>query len=324
MRALVTGATGFVGSHLVRRLLAGGCQVAVLVRNPGRMRRIGDVRGQLAIIPGELGSIARVSQRLASFAPDMVFHLGWSGANSHAFQRSPAQVYENVPGSLELVRAAAHAGCRKFIGLGSVLEYGDCGGTITESLDAKPANLYGAAKYSVGLLSEALCRPLGLDFAWLRVTWGYGPADDPARMIPGVITSLLHGDRPALTPGEQYWDYLYVDDLVEAIYRVATTERARGFLNVGSGEAVQVRAIAQLIRDEIDPRLPLGLGDIPYRDGQMMRLDVSIDRLKGAIDWAPRVSIEEGIRRTVQWHRQRVAGLADHHAGYSMEHAPCV
>jgi UDP-glucose 4-epimerase len=118
---------------------------------------------------------------------------------------------------------------------------------------------------------------------------------------------LLAGARPRLTRGEQRWDYLYVEDAARAIYEAAVKSEAQGVFNLGSGEAVSLRHILELVRDLVDPSLPLGFGEIPYRPDQSMRLETSIDRLRAATGWKPRVSLDEGLRRTVEWHKSRAS-----------------
>ena len=309
MRCFITGATGFIGSHLTRKLLNSGAQVAVLIRNPSQVRRIPDALDRVTVIQGELNLIRHCANELKNFRPEVVFHLGWSGANSYRHLKSENQVYLNVDGSLELVRLAAAAGCRKFIGLGSVIEYGCCNDELHEDRPAKPDNLYGVSKFTVGLLSEMLCRSYGMGFAWMRLTWGYGPDDDAARMIPYLIQTLLQGKRPALTLGEQLWDYIYIDDLIEAICSVAAKPGVDGLFNLGCGESRRIREIVEIVRNLIDPALEVGFGEIPYREGQAMSLQIDNSRLRKATGWYPKVPFEFGLRKTVEWHAsQKLTG----------------
>jgi nucleoside-diphosphate-sugar epimerase len=212
-----------------------------------------------------------------------------------------------VGGSLELVRLAGELRCRDWIGLGSVLECGHYEVPHPEDVVARPASLYGAAKHGVSLMAERLCRIYGVRFLWLRLFYAYGPGDDPVRLIPYVITTLLRGEKPSLSPGEQRWDYLYADDLSEALVRLARTPDAQGVFNLGSGESHTIRHIVETIRDLIDPSLPLGFGEVGYRPDQIMHLRADIGKLRAATGWQPRASLAEGLRRTVDWHRERLS-----------------
>jgi len=305
VRALVTGATGFVGSHLVRRLLSERVETAVLVRPDSNLYRIADLLPRLVVVRGDLTTLSECADAIKVFAPEMIFHLAWYGAGSFRQQNEPAQIFDNLLGSLQLIQIAQACNCRTLIGLGSVLEYGHYPVPVGEDTPPRPVSLYGAAKYSVGLLAERLCSTYGIRFGWLRLFWAYGPADDPQRMIPYVIRALLSGEQPALTPGEQRWDYLYVDDAVEAIWRFAMTTRADGFFNLGSGETHTIRQVVEQIRDVIDPRVTVSFGQVPYRPNQIMHLQADISRLK-SLGWFPQVGLDVGLRRTVNWFRENI------------------
>jgi len=304
MRALITGGTGFIGSHLVRRLLREGVKVAVLMRPNSDPWRISNVISDVEVVYGDLTAIENIVHAIRSFAPEVVFHLAWHGANSYRYQNDPAQVYNNLGGSLQLVRMASQSNCHCWVGIGSVLECGHYDVPVMEDVNPRPTSLYGIAKFSLSLLAEKLCELYDINFSWLRLFWAYGPADDPLRMISYVILALLRGGKPALTPGEQRWDYLYVRDVVEAIWQVAIAPEARGIFNLGSGNAHTIRGIVERIRDLIDPSLLLGFGEVPYRPDQIMHLQADITRLQQATGWSPGVGLDEGLRRTVDWFRE--------------------
>ena len=302
MRCLVTGATGHVGAFLTKGLLARGCEVAVLVRPQSDLWRIADVLGQVTVLRGALGDLGQARAPMKAWAPEVVFHLAWSGVTG-AFRDDPAQITGNVTGSLELFEAAREAGCRCWVGVGSQAEYGAVDGVLDEDRAPAPVTAYGVAKLCLGLMTGKLCAMTGLRFLWLRLLATYGPMDDARHLLPVVITQLLDGGRPSLTPGEQRWDYLYVGDAVEAICRLVLETQAEGVFNLGSGEAHAVRSLVETARDLIDPALTLGFGEVPYRPDQVMHLQADISKLVGATGWRPRTTLEEGLRHTIEWHR---------------------
>jgi nucleoside-diphosphate-sugar epimerase len=311
MRCLVTGASGFLGSHLVRKLLDEGHEVLAVVRQSSDLWRLGDVQNCLRFAYSPLSELKLIAKGVLAFRPTTVFHLAWTGGNSRKYLNDAAQVYENLPGSLDLVRLAYMAGCSSYLFLGSVVEYGICSRPVRETDIPDPDSLYGIAKLSTLRLSEALCRQFGVRFCGVRLFWAYGPMDDPLRMIPSVTTSLLAGKRPSLTPGEQVWDFLYVEDAVRALVALAESNSASGVFNLGSGAPLTIRNVVTQIRDAIDPALDLGFGDLPYPPGQVMHLEADISRLRAATRWTPEISLPEGIRRTVEWHKSHTQASAD-------------
>lgn len=283
--------------------MAAGAEVAALVRPESDLSRLAEARERVRLVRGDLWNLSAVADAIKASRPEVVFHLGWAGVTSDR-RSDPAQLTRNVTASLDLLELAHEAGCRCWIGVGSQAEYGLAGDVLTEELPLRPVTPYGVGKAAVGMLTQKLCELYGMRYVWLRLLATYGPGDDERHLIPGVIRRLLARTRPALTAGEQLWDYLYVADAAEAIYRTAKVESVQGVFNLGSGDARHVRVIVERIRDLIDPSLPLGFGEINYPPNQVMRLQADITRLRAAIEWTPQTSLDEGLRRTVGWYRE--------------------
>lgn len=305
MRVLLTGATGFVGSSVLRRLLAEESHaVAALLRPTASPRRIADLldHDRFVRVSGDMTNLAAVEPEIAAFRPDVVLHLAWAGVGNS--RRNDILQGDNVEPALELTRLAHRVGATAWVGLGSQAEYGPKEGVIDETSPTRPTTLYGTAKLCTSMLCGSVCQELGMRFAWLRLFSSYGPDDDPSWMISYLIRSLLAGERPSLTKGEQCWDYIYVTDVAEAVVRVAQSESGRGVYNLGSGEAPTIRTLVETIRDRIDSSLPLGFGEVPYRPDQVMHLQADIGRLLRDVGWSPALPFEEGIKLTVEWHRE--------------------
>jgi nucleoside-diphosphate-sugar epimerase len=304
MKALVTGATGFVGSHLVERLLDEGASVAVVRRAQSDLWRIAEFLPRVRQIVGDLRDLAAIEEPIRAFQHDTVFHLAWYGV-SGPLRNDPAQIEDNLPSSLALLRLAARIGCRAWIGLGSQDEYGPQNRAIDESVAPRPTSLYGTVKLCPYLLARQQAAAGAMRMVWLRLFSAYGPKDHPRAMLPQLMETLLRGEKPALTAGEQKWDYVYVADAAEAIYRAALCPSAEGVYNLGSGRAFPLRRTVELARDRIAPGLPLGFGEIPYAANQVMHLEADVRRLCAQTGWSPRVSLEEGLSRTAAWHVAR-------------------
>ena len=299
-RVFVTGATGFVGSFLVRQLLADGRDVAILRRPTSDAWRIADVLDKVCVVAGSMDNVVGFAPQLASFAPEAVAHLAWRGVtNTH---RNDVTQVQNVAESVALYTHAHSVGCTRFVGMGSQAEYGPVSARLDEHVPTRPTTVYGAAKLSAGLLLDRLAAADGIGFAWLRLFSSYGPKDDPSWLIPYMARRLLAGERPALTPGEQIWDYIYVEDAAAAML-AALDMNASGFFNLGSGVGRPLRTIIEAVRNAIDPALPLGIGEVPYRPDQVMHLEADITALTAASGWMPRMPLDEGLASTIAWLR---------------------
>lgn len=303
-RILITGATGFVGARVLRKLLAQQRDVAVLLREKSNTRRIDDLLGHCRVIRGELRDLEFIRRSIVEFSPCAVLHLAWDGVKGA--DRNQTVQLDNISSSINLYRLTEAVGCGHFVGLGSQAEYGLLSGRINEDAPTRPTTLYGAAKLATGISLERAAAISGSRLVWLRLFSSYGPDDDPSWLIPYLIRSLLEGNRPSLTMAEQLWDYLYVDDVASAIVSALDSD-AKGFFNLGSGYAHPLRDIVFLIRDLIDPTLPLGFGDVAYRPDQVMHLEADISRIVRQMSWQPSVPLKEGLTFTVEWWKERLS-----------------
>ncbi len=303
MRALVTGASGFLGSYVVDALLQRGEQVAILCRESSNLWRLSDTLDQVSVIRGDISRLEQVRDQVKEFSPDTIFHLAWQGVLSRD-RDSGDQIDTNLFGSVALVRLATELKCQTFVGLGSQAEYGTQPDLVDEHAPLRPTTAYGVAKASTSQISEFLLEQADIRFVWLRLFSCYGPKDNPEWLIPYVIRTLARGERPVLTLAEQMWDYLYIADAAEAIYLAAKSEGAHGIFNLGSGNAYRLRDVIEQVRDLVDPSLPLGFGEREYAVDQVMHLQANITRLRNAIGWQPNVSLSEGLQKTVEWFRE--------------------
>ncbi len=299
MKIMVTGAGGFVGAAFVASALSAGHDVVAILRPAGNRQRLTASRAE--IVYANLADTPELQSVMRRHRPDAIVHTAWTGvSNANRHQRS--QITDNLAATLALVDAAAAAGVGKFVGIGSQAEYGLLSGRVTETAVPAPTSLYGAAKVAAHVLSGQLCADAGVDFAWLRLFSTYGPRDNPNWLIPAIIEELLDAKRPRTTEGRQLWDYLFIDDVADAIRAVVESKDAVGLFNLGSGVPVPVRSIIEQIRDIAAPGLELVFGEIPYKPDQIWHMEASIDRLTRLSGFKPKVTLSEGLSRTVAWH----------------------
>jgi nucleoside-diphosphate-sugar epimerase len=310
VKILLTGATGFLGSHLVKRLEHEPVKMFLLVRPGSNLSRIEHLPANAELIEGDLANLP--ANEIKAAAPDTVIHAAWHGVtNQH--RNDSSQIDQNLGPTLRLLELARDAGSKTFIGLGSQAEYGPLNRKCSETDLTEPTTLYGATKLAACHLTRQLAAQAGMRWAWLRVFSTYGPEEDPSWMIPYLIGKLLRRERPALTRCEQIWDFLYGPDAADAIWSVAKTPTASGIFNLGSGQGESLLKIVETLRDEVahhlslqDPlSIPLGIGEVPYRPDQVMRLEADISRLTGITGWKPATSLAQGLQKTISFHAKR-------------------
>ena len=300
MKVLLTGASGFIGSHLARLLIASGQSVTAILKPSSSRWRIADLPASLRVLECDISDRAYLTDQLARDLPDVCIHLAWHGWSG------PSLIAEenlsSLAASVEFLRAIADAGCPRFVGVGTCFEYDTAAGTLSESTPARPKDLYGVCKHSLWLAAQALSPIAKMDVAWARVFLVYGPFDDERRLVPSLALSLIRGEAARTTPGEQIRDIMHVEDAASAIWAIARS-RHTGEVNVASGVPVKVADIARCIGDIVGRPELLHIGALPYRASDPAVLVADTTVLRQTIGWAPRYDLAAGLDQTLAWWR---------------------
>jgi UDP-glucose 4-epimerase len=303
-RIIITGATGFIGSAIVREFLNSGDEVIVLTRANSNLSRLESVSHSLQLVIYDSLVEKNLIKSMMANRADVLVHCAWRGVAGG--ERNEAfQIYENIPTTIQSVELAAKLGCHQWIGLGSQAEYGNLNCKISESSEILPTTLYGKAKLSAGIAALGLCEAYEMKGSWLRVFSTYGPGDAANWFIPYVIQEFLAGRAPKLTKCEQLWDYLHVEDAARAVIAVAQA-KASGVFNLGSGSTHPLKTYIETIREILRTDLIPEYGAIPYRPDQVMHLEADINRLIEQTGWRPSVSLFSGLTQTVVFEKTRL------------------
>ena len=302
--AIVNGSLGSIGLALIHQLLKRGIKVyAVAFPGDPRIERIPK---EAIVIPCDMTKIDQLTEQIKE-PVDAFFHLAWAGTIGPGRDDMLLQT-QNIRCAIEAAKTARDLNCEVFVGVGSQAEHGRIEGKVTASAPCFPTNGYGMAKLCAGQMTRVVCRQLGLRHVWARVLSVYGANDGPLSVISILIDKLLKGEKPALTAGEQMWDYLYAEDAGDALCCMAESGRDGAIYPVGSGQIRPLREYFSVLRDAIDPSLPLGLGEMPYPPNQVMHLEADISELTRDTGFRPSTPFETGIRQVVEQYRQRQVG----------------
>ncbi len=289
---VVTGATGFIGGAVARRLRGLGAQVHGISRSP-QTSPLCDRWWR-----AELTDEAQVRALLGAIRPSLVFDLAGLANGGRGSDMVLPTLQANLLVPVNLLLAAREHGCRVLFA-GSMEEAGP------ESAWPVPRSPYSAAKFAAGAYARMFHALYQTPMAWLRIAMAYGPAQpDSTKVIPYVISSLLRGEAPDLSSGTRLVDWIYIDDVVEAFLAAAVApDLGVTPLDVGSGELVTVRAVveelARIIGSSVAPRFEARL-DRPLEKACVADLAPTAAVLR----WSPRVSLQEGLARTVEWYRE--------------------
>jgi nucleoside-diphosphate-sugar epimerase len=303
VRVLITGAAGFVGSHIVRRFLGAGWEVAALVRPGTDCGRLGDVRDHLTLVECDLHS-PRLVSAVEAEAPELCVHAAW---------HVPPVKYLNAPENLSSVAASAllllalkPTGCRRIVFVGSCAEYAPSDTCVDEASAIGPVSLYGTCKHAVSRTFDQFARQNGWSCVTARVFNPYGPHEPPGRLVRSLIDALLHGRSCPLTAGDQVRDFLHVEDIADAIWTVAAGD-LQGPVNIASSVPTTVADVAREVARQIGRPDLIELGALARPEGDPQWLCARPGRLRQAHAWAPHHDLASGMEATIRWWRRHLA-----------------
>jgi UDP-glucose 4-epimerase len=308
-RILVTGGAGFVGSNLVKRLLRDGARVTVLDDLFTGRRENLPAEG-LEFVHGSVCDPKVVEQVVA--ANDLIFHL--AARNIVISTRNPREDFEtNIGGTLNVLLAAKAAGGKRIVYSSSTSVYGNPRYLpINEDDHLSLLTPYAVSKLAGENYCMAFYESYDLQTTAVRYSNIFGPGQDPANPYCGVVAkfleSLLAGRAPVIHgDGNQTRDFTYIDDAVEATVMAGVSDRALGeVFNVGSGVETRVNELASVLIQLTGVRVMPLHSDRRDIDNIRRRV-VNIEKTRRALRWVPEVTLEEGLRRTVEWQRARAS-----------------
>ncbi len=304
---LVTGAGGFIGSHLVERLVELGARVRGLAEynSLGSFGWLDDspVRDDVEVVLGDVRD--RDSARAAAQGCDLVFHLAALIAIPYSYEAPYSYVQTNVVGTLNVLRAAQEAGASLVVHTSTSEVYGTARYVpIDEEHPLQGQSPYSASKIAADKLAEAFHVSFGLPVATLRPFNTYGPRQSARAIIPTVITQLLTGDSVALGNLAPTRDFTYVTDTVEAFVQIVDSPEAVGrVLNTGSGKEISIGNLVDRIERVLGKSAPVTREEERVRPpgSEVERLCANADAARRLIGWEPRVPLDEGLAATAAW-----------------------
>ena len=297
-RVLVTGATGFVGRHSPPALSARGFDVhAVHATGPP------DASASWHRV--ELMDRDQVARLLDEVRPTHLLHFAWYAV--HGEYWTSVENLRWVESSLSLLRGFVERGGRRAVIAGTCAEYDwRCGYCSERTTPTVPTTLYGASKNALQAVAAAFAAQVGLSLAWGRIFFPYGPHEQPRRLVPSVIQALLKHKAVRCSHGNQYRDFLYVQDCADA-FAALLESPVEGPVNIASGHPVTIKEIVRTIVSLIPEgdEVPIEFGAVPTPPDDPPLLVADVRRLTTEVGWTPRIDLRDGLARTIASWRAR-------------------
>jgi len=300
-RFLVTGAAGFVGAALCRRLLHDGNEVHVVLKPETATWRLDDALDDLHVHRGDLRDEDRARALATAVRPDVVYHLATHGA--YPFQTDADGIIQtNILGTWNLLKALSQVDYEVFVNTGSSSEYGFKQYAMRETDLLEPNSYYAAAKCAQTLLCQHVAGQEQRAITTFRLFSVYGPFEEPSRLVPTIIANCLAGRELTLVAPETARDFVYIDDVVDAYLRIDALGRLRGeIINIGSGVQRTVRAIVDLVLRHTGTRVRCRWGEMPSRIWDTSTWVADCTKAGRLLGWQAATPLADGLKETVAW-----------------------
>ncbi len=300
---IVTGANGFVGTHLCRELVAEGAHVIAVIMQgtyEGDLQAIDN----LEIVYCNLSSISTLDEKLEGALPiDAFYHLAWAGTAGDLRGDYQAQL-QNVEWACDAMCVAHKMNIPKFVFASSIMEY-----EVTKLMesDIKPpvSTIYSSAKVAANYMLKALAGKLGITYLRALISNIYGVGEVSPRLVNTSIRKMLKGEHCAFSAGEQLYDFIYITDAAHALYLIGESGIDNTTYYIGS-QPKPLKEYLKELRDRVDPSIEIGLGEIPFQGVTLEYTEFDIYALGRDTGFQPKLSFAEGIDKTIAWIKENL------------------
>lgn len=298
-RILITGATGFLGSHIAEKLISSEQSVIALKRSTSQLLNCEEFSEKITWVNIDEGGWENVVMELA---PTIFIHCAWQGVSAGDRNDITVQI-RNLQFISQLLELGKACNITQFIGLGSQAEYGLFTGKVDESYPTNPNNSYGITKVLASKLIEQYCSVEGIQWQWLRLFSFFGEREDESWFIPTVIKKIKNKETLDMTPGMQKYGYMYVRDFSRIIESLLTKEVQSGVYNISSAFSYTLKSVVESIIDIMQPsEVHINFGAVPYRNNQPMLIQGDIKKIRHALGDIIEGEFSKNLKATIDYY----------------------
>ena len=302
MKAVVTGASGFVGTAVCKELSAQGVEVIAVVRPSGKTAKNIEILPGIRIVYADLSHFRNLANLIPDRDIDVLYHFAWVG--SAGALRGDADVQlDNVRYTCDTVKACGEMGCKRFVFASSIMEYEI---EATMATEATPGinTLYCSAKVAADYMARTIAGALHINYIRAVISNIYGPGELSPRLINTSIRKLLHGEHCAFSAGDQLYDFIYVTDAAKAFVALGEKGVSNRTYYIGSQEPKPLKEFLLVLRDSVAPHAEIGLGELPFNGISLTYQEFDLQAVKNDTGFVPEVSFADGIKNTAAWIRE--------------------
>lgn len=298
---LITGVTGFLGSHIAEELVRQRFSVVALKRSTSNLWRCKSFRDQIKWI--NCDSLVDAESEIIKCKPEILIHAAWNGVKV-SDRDNWIEQEKNILFFVSLLEVAKKAGINKIIALGSQAEYGKFEGIVDETYQCNPNNAYGTIKLCCSTMLRTYAEQNMIDWYWIRIFSVFGPKEEKDWLIPATINNLLDKKEMKLTECDQKYDYLYTEDFASGILNIIKCHSCRsGIYNLSSGKSIRIKDILSFLEDRLSPQQKLlKIGALSYRPNQVMHMQGDSDLFFKSFSFKPKFNVFGGLEETIKYY----------------------
>lgn len=304
-RVLVTGGGGFIASHLCRRLVEDSSKVFVMMKYNSVIDnvRLVDIWGRITPIEADLRNLDALKV-ITSLRPHVIYHFAAYNHVGDSFENALEAVDVNGRGTVNLLES--YEDYERFIYISSSEIYGFQAQTpFCEDAKPFPISPYAVGKYAGELYARMKWHVYKRPIVVLRPFNTFGPYQSPRAIVAEIIIKCLKGEDVVTTEGRQTREFNYVGDLVNGFILAAVKEKAVGqIINLGSAREISIRRLAETIHRLTGSKSRLRIGELKYRPTEIWRMFSDNRKAKTVLGWSPKVGLEEGLLKTIEWYKK--------------------
>lgn len=298
-KVIVTGANGFIGTALCKKLSDEGINVIAIVRNKEEnITKIKDIP-RLKITYCDLSDFRNLSKYVEDRDIDALYHLAWIGSAGTLRGDSDVQI-RNIQYTCDTVKACLDMNCKRFIFASSIMEYEIQATMVTDTMPSINT-LYSSAKVAADYMARTLSGSYGIDYIRAVISNIYGPGETSPRLVNTSLRKMLNNEHCAFSTGNQLYDFVYITDAAKMFIEIGKYGIANRTYYIGSQEPRPLKEFLCEMRDQVDPDIEIGLGEIPFNGVSLSYKEFDINAVKKDTGYIPEVTFAQGIKNTLEW-----------------------
>ncbi len=299
-KAIVTGANGFVGSNVCKKLCENGVEVTAVIKDENE--NIDNIKSlsKLSVVFCDLDSIESLTEKISGADYDVFYHFAWVGSAGPLRCDEEIQL-KNALWTAKALRTACKLGCKKFVNAGSIMEKETYTAVYTQDSTPGLPYIYGAGKLAARAICKPIANSLDIDLCWAVITNAYGAGEFSPRFVNSTIRKIIAGEPLQFTAATQNYDFIYIDDVASAFYAIGEHGKPNREYTIGSGNARPLKEFIIEMQQALAPEAVPVFGDIPFTGVNMPLSAFDTTAIKDDCGFTPSISFAEGTKLTMDW-----------------------